>query len=168
MRKVTISLNILAFLAGSLMVVAMFLPWWSITLQAMGRTDLYPYLIDGPIREILGYKKSPQMALLTNLFIACIVFCVSGSLLRGWIARLMLGISGIVVLLACRRFLIRIEEVAERFDVPIQGHGFGSYLGFGVTEVWTELQLGVYLMIAGGVLAMIAAIIQNKVRIKLL
>jgi len=133
----------------------------------MGTTELYPYLLDGPLSEVVGYKKSPQMELLSNIFIASIAICFLGSFLRNWLGRLCLSLSGLTIIFGCWRLLDRVEQVAGRFDVPIQGHGFASYQGFAYTEVWTQLHLGLYLMLIGAGLALIAAIFHNKINIKL-
>ena len=167
MKKFSLEINLLGILSGICMVVAMFIPWWSITLEGMGTTELYPYLLDGPLREVVGYKKSPQMELLSNVLIACIAICFVGSFLRTWLARLCLSLSGLVIMLASWRLVARVEQVAGRFNVPIQGHGFASYQGFALTEVWTQLHLGLYLILIGAGLALIAAILHNKIKIKL-
>ena len=150
------------------MVVAMFIPWWSLRLSGMGTTELYPYLLDGPLSEVVGYKKSPQMELLSNVLIASIAICFVGSFLKAWLARISLSLSSLTIIFACWRLLDRVEQVAGRFDVPIQGHGFASYQGFAYTEVWTQLQPGLYLMLTGAGLALLAAIFHSKIKIKLI
>lgn len=166
MKERRIGVNILALLGGLSMILAMFFPWWSFKLEYTPQTDLYPYLIDGPGSELIGYKRSPQMTVLTVVLIACIVLCLVGSFLEGRKAKIMLGTSGILVLLATWRLLHRISGVAARFDLPIQGQTRGSLGGFAVVEVATWLRPGLYLIIAGGVLVLIAAFLHDKVRIK--
>ncbi|MCJ7703051.1 MAG: hypothetical protein MUO62_15825, partial [Anaerolineales bacterium] len=58
--------NVLALIAAGIMIYAMFQPWWSFALQGSPQTDVYPYLIDGPGSEFIGYKRSPQMEILTG------------------------------------------------------------------------------------------------------
>jgi hypothetical protein len=158
-KRLNLGINILGAIAGVLMIVAMFVPWWSFKLSYTETTDLYPYLIDGPFSELIGYKRSPQMTILTGVLIACIVLCLLGSVLRGKSARIMLALSGVLALLGAWRLLIRVSGVAARFGLPIQGHGWGQYGGFARVEVFTWLQPGTYLMIAGGILAILASVI---------
>lgn len=159
MKRLTHGVNVLGVIAGALMIAAMFFPWWSFRLSYTETTDLYPYLIDGPFSELIGYKRSPQMTLLTGFLIACIVLCLLGSLLGGKKSRIMLIVSGLLALLGTWRLLIRVTGVAARFGLPIQGHGWGQYGGFARVEVFTWLQPGTYLMIAGGILAILAGLI---------
>ena len=158
--------NILAVIAGFLMIAAMFLPWWSFTLQFSGQTDLYPYLISGPGSELVGYKRSPQMMMLTGVLITAIILCLMGSVLRGKLARGMLAASGLFVFLAAWRLLVRVESVAARFDIPIQGQGVANYQGFAMIEVSTWLRPGLYLVLAGGLLSIVAAILYNRLRLR--
>ena len=60
----------------------------------------------------------------------------------------MLAVSGVLTFLAAWRLLVRISGVAGRFDLSIQGHGWGQYGGFAQVEVFTWLRPGIYLMIA--------------------
>ena len=159
MKRSNLGINILGIVAGALMTAAMFFPWWSFKLSYTETTDLYPYLIDGPFSELIGYKRSPQMTILTGVLIACIILCLLGSLLKGRSARIMLAVSGGLALLSTWRLLIRVTGVAARFGLPIQGHGWGQYGGFARVEVFTWLQAGTYLMIAGGILAILASLI---------
>ena len=158
--------NILAVIAGFLMIAAMLLPWWSFTLQFTGQTDLYPYLISGPGSELVGYKRSPQMVMLTGVLITAIILCLMGSVLRGKLARTMLAASGLLVFLAAWRLLVRVESVAARFDIPIQGQGVANYQGFAMIEVSTWLRPGLYLILLGGVLSIMAALFHNQLLLR--
>jgi hypothetical protein len=158
--------NILGILSGMVMIVALTYPWWSIKILIMPQTDIYPYLVDGPLSQFIGYKRSPQMTLLTGLLIACILLCFIGSFMKAKTARIMLATSGVLVFLAVWRFLSRMAEVAGRFHLTIQGHGLGSLGGFAKVEVWTFLRPGLYLIIIAGVLAIIASIFAYKLRLE--
>jgi uncharacterized membrane protein len=158
-KRSNLGINILGVIAGALMIAAMFFPWWSFKLSYTKTTNLYPYLIDGPFSELIGYKRSPQMTILTGVLIVCIGLCFLGSVVKGRGARIMLAISGILCLLGTWRLLIRVTGVAARFGLPIQGHGWGQYGGFARVEVFTWLQPGTYLMITGGILAILASLI---------
>lgn len=159
------SFNYIGLLAGTLMVVAMLFPWWSFSLEFAGQTDLYPYKIAGPGSELVGYKRSPQMGLLTNVLVGCIALAFAGSFLRGKISSSLLFSSGLVVFLAAWRLIIRIEGVADRFHVPIQGYAIAHYDGFARMEVYTWFQPGMYLIAAGGVLVILAGLLNSKTRL---
>jgi hypothetical protein len=159
------SINFLAIIAGGLMIAAMFFPWWSFNLQFSGQTDLYPYLISGPGSELVGYKRSPQMTLLTGVLIAAIIFCLLGSVLRGRAGRILLFTSGVLICLAAWRLLIRVAGVAARFHIPIQGEGIANYEGFAMIEVSTWLRPGLYIVIAGAILALLASLLHKKVQL---
>jgi hypothetical protein len=165
-RRFLLSINLLAFLAGCIMIAAMLLPWWSFRLEYTQRTDLYPYLIAGPGSELVGYKRSPQMTLLTGFLIFSILLCLAGSVLRGRSAKILPAASGVLIFLATWRLLVRVSSVAARFDLPIQGHGRGSLGGFAVVEVWTWLRPGLYLMAVAGVLAIISGVFSEKFRLQ--
>ena len=116
---------------------------------------------------MVGYKRSPQMTILTYILILAIVVCFVGSLLRGWKGRSSLAAASIFVLVAVWRFVMRISRVAGRFDMPIQGHGIASYGGFAPVEVSTKLQPGLYLAVLGGVLCLVSSIFHDKLRLRL-
>ena len=166
MKRWNFEMNWLALLAVFLMIVAMLFPWWSFALQFVGQTDLYPFLISGPGSQLVGYKRSPQMTLLTGVLIAAILLGLLGSFLRGKLAQSTLAASGLFILLAAWRLIIRVGSVAARFDIPVQGHGIATYEGFERIEVWTWLRPGLYLIVAGGILAIVAAIFQSRLRLR--
>ena len=105
------------------------------------------------------------MTLLTGVLIACILICLAGSLLRGRVAMIMMGASGLLVLVAAWRLLARVSGVAERFGLPPIGHAWGSLGSFAKVEVWTWLQPGLYIVAAGGILAILAGLLHRKIRI---
>ena len=94
---------------------------------------------------MIGYKRSPQMTLLTGVLVSCILLTLIGSLLRGRGSRIMLASAGVLTLLGTWRLLARVAGVAARFDIPIQGQGRAVYEGFAQIEVSTQLELGSYL-----------------------
>lgn len=165
MKSWRIGINILGLIAVALMIVAMFQPWWGFTYQGTKTTLVYPYLIDGAASEMIGYKRSPQMTILTGLLIACIVLVLIGSLLKGRASRIMLAVSGALTLIGAWRLLARVAGVAARFDVPIQGQGRAVYEGFAQISVSTRLELGTYLIVLGSILAILAAALGSRVRL---
>lgn len=157
--------NVLGLIALILMILAMFQPWWSFTLQETKKTDVYPYLIDGAGSEMIGYKRSPQMTLLTGVLVACILLTLVGSLLKGRISQILLAVAGVLTLLGTWRLLARVAGVAARFEIPLQGQGRAIYEGFAQIEVATQLEPGTYLIVAGGVLALLASLLHRWVRV---
>jgi hypothetical protein len=166
-KYLSFGINIPSLIAVGIMITAMYYPWWSLKLEYMDQTDIYPYLVAGPLSDFVGYKKSPQMALLTNILIASIGLGFIGSFMRRWAGRIMLGFSGIISLYGTYRLLMRLEDVASRFDVPLQGKTFASYSGFAIVEVISWLQPGTYLMIIGSVIILLAAVVQTRIRFQI-
>jgi len=158
-------INILGLISVAIMIAAMFQPWWSFTLEETKTTDVYPYLIDGAGSEMIGYKRSPQMTLLTGILIACILLTLIGSLLKGRGSRVVLAVAGAFTLLGAWRLLARVARVAARFDIPIQGQGRAVYEGFAQIYVSTQLEVGTYLILAGGILAILAGLLHSWVRV---
>ncbi len=165
MKNYEFGVNMLAILAVAFMVYAMFQPWWSFKLEGSPRTDVYPYLIDGPGSEFIGYRRSSQMELLTVVLVGCIVFTFLASFLPGKISRIMLAVSGVLTLLGTWRLLVRVSGVAARFEIPLQGEGRATYQGFAQIQVWTRIGLGTYVIAIGALLAILAAVLHATVRI---
>lgn len=162
MKRWMQGVNPLAMLAGLIMIVSLLFPWWSFQLEYAEQSDLYPYMLDGPASEMVGYKRSPQMELLTGVFVVCIGLCLVGSFIKGRLARIMLFLSGALVFLGVWRLLARIADVAARFTLPIQGHGRASYGPFVQVYAATWLRPGVYIIILAAVLALVAALLHKK------
>jgi hypothetical protein len=159
--------NPLGFLAAIVIAVGLLFPFWNFRLEYMKPTEIYAYIIKGPITEYIGYNRSSQMGLLTGVLIACIIFCLAGSLLKGKAGRIFLAIAGILIFLCIWRFLVRMEGIADYFDLPIQGHGTASAGAFAKVEGWTAFQPGFYLIAAGGILAILASILHNRIQLRL-
>lgn len=162
MKRWMEGVNPLAMLASLVMIIAMLVPWWSFQLEFSEQTDLYPYLLDGPGSELVGYKRSPQMALLTGVFIIAIGLCLISGFRKGRASQIMLLSSGVLIFLGVWRLLIRIAGVAARFDLPLQGQARGNYGGFAEVYVSTWLRPGLYLIILAGVLALVAGLVHKK------
>lgn len=165
MHKIS-GVNILALIAGLLMVTAMLFPWWSFQLEFSEQSDLYPYLIKGPGSELIGYKRSPQMTALTGVFIFATGLCLVGSFLEKRAARISLFLSGILFSLGTWRLLVRIAGVAARFSLPLQGRARGNYGGFADVYVSTWLRPGLYIIFVAIALVLIAALLHPKVRLE--
>ena len=165
-KKKKSGVNLLALLAGLLMVIAMLFPWWSFQLEFSDQTDLYPYLIKGPGSELIGYKRSPQMTALTGVFIVATVLCLVGSFRSGRAGKIILFLSGSLFALGTWRLLVRIAGVAARFALPLQGRARGNYGGFADVYVSTWLRPGLYMIFVAIVLVLIASLLHNKVRLE--
>ncbi len=168
MKKIKFGINPLSFLAGILLSISMLFPWWTLSVSVMTRpTDVYPYLLDGPASEFIGYKRSPIMTVLFVLLLVCIAIFFIGSIIKGKAISISLIVSGVLVSLAIWRFLVRIAGVAAQYDVPIQGSGVGSFGGFATTDVYTTLQAGVYLTAASAIIGIISGLYHKKLTNKL-
>lgn len=163
MRRWQWGVNLLGIIAGAFMVLAMFFPWWSFRWEFVEATKIFPYLVDGPGSELVGYRRSPLMTILTVVLIVSILVCLVGSLMKRKAGRIMLGASGVIVLLCGWRLLARVGGVAGRFGLPLVGHGRGSLGGFAKVEVWTWLEPGIYIIAAAGLLALLAALLHPKI-----
>lgn len=163
MKKIYFGINPLALFSGILLGLSLLFPWWSLEVSVMPRpTNIYPYLIDGPASEIVGYQRSPQMTVLFYLLLVCIAFLLLGSFVKGKAISIANSTAGVLVGLAIWRFLIRVEGVAELYEVPIQGHGVGSYGGFALVDVYTTIQPGIYLAIVAAIAGLLAGIFHKK------
>lgn len=159
MSRKRIDINILALLGSMLMMLAMFFPWWSFAMEFNEPTYLYPYLLDGPATEIIGYRRSPQMTLLTGVLFACIVLALIGAFSPKRRSRWLLIASAVLNSLAVWRLLVRIAGVAALYHMPIQGQAVASYGGFAKVKVWSQIHPGMYLDIAGILLVLLGAIL---------
>lgn len=161
--KIRFGINPLALFAGISLFISMLFPWWTLDVSVMNRpTEIYPFLIDGPASEFIGYKRSPQMTILFSLLIVCIFLFILGSFIKGKGIGIISTMGGILVGLAIWRFLARIAGVAKQYEVPIQGHGVGNYGGFAMTDVYTMIQPGLYLAIAAAILGVLAGLFHKK------
>lgn len=154
-----VEINLLGVLGSLLMILAMFFPWWTFAMEFNEPTNLYPYLLDGPASEIIGYKRSSQMTLLTVVLVVCILLALVGAFSPKRRSRLLLVISGVLNSLAVWRLLARIGGVAANYNMPIQGESIASYGGFAKVKVWSKIQPGLYLDVAGIFLVLLGAIL---------
>lgn len=159
--------NILALIAGGLALASLKYPWWSVALtggSGSAQADVFPYYIAGGLPELLGYRRTPQMAQLMLLLGASIAICFLGSTLRGRLGRLLLALAGLMTLLATAAFLNRVRTIAGRFELPLQGHGWGR-VDIVLVEMKTAFRSGIYLIASGGVLSLLASLLHPWLRI---
>lgn len=163
LKKIKFGLDPLAFFAAILLFFSMLYPWWTLEVSVMNRpTDIYPYLIDGPASDFIGYTRSPQMTILFYLLLTCIFLLMVASFIKGKAIAITSTTAGVLVGLAIWRFLVRIGGVAAMYEVPIQGYGVGSYGGFALVEVFTTLRPGLFLAIAAAVLGVFTGFFHKK------
>lgn len=163
MKKIKFGLDPLSFLGSVLMIISMLYPWWTLEVSVMNRpTDIYPYLIDGPASNFIGYSRSPQMTILFYLLLTCIFLFIIGSFIKGKGIAIASSSAGVLVGLAVWRFLLRIAGVAAMYEVPIQGHGVGSYGGFALVEVYTMIRPGLYLAVAAAIVGILSGFFHKK------
>ncbi|NLG74560.1 MAG: hypothetical protein GX495_21255 [Chloroflexi bacterium] len=156
-----IEINFLALLGTGLLIASMFFPWWSFALEWTPRTDIYPYVIDGPGSELVGYSRSPSMSILTGVLAACILMMLAGGFLRGKAAPILLGISGLLTLTGSFLLIRRLGGVAARFHIPLHGSGTTFYEMM-IIETWASLQPGLFLAVAAGLLALLACLSETR------
>lgn len=157
--------NILGLAAGVAMAIAVRTPWWIITKQdTMEDSLVYPNIVRGPITEAIGYSRTEQMKYLMAALVLSIVLCLLGSFLRRWKGRLALLTAGVLGGLVLWRFLVRIADMASRFDMPLSGAGTVYYSGFDQMGVTNRFGQGLYLMAAATGLAILAALLHGWLR----
>lgn len=166
MVKRGFGINLLAILAACVLAGALLQPWWILEFGSSGPSRIYPYTMRGPIVELVGYRRTSQMVTASYALAASAALILVGSLLRGWKGRLPLAVAGSLILLMVWRFLVRIKDMASRFDMPIQGHGIAQTEGgLGSLELTAVLGTGLYLAVGAGALCLFAALLHNWVRL---
>jgi hypothetical protein len=165
MRKWILRLNLLGLIAVVILAVALQFPWWSFGTEFLEQSYVYPYIIDGPVTEIIGYRQSTQMKLLTGVLIGCVALALLGSLIRKWPGRLLLTLSGLVTLYGAYRLFMRITSVAARSGIPIQGTAT-TYEEFAVVTYTSQLHPGLHLTLLGATLCLLAALLHNQARLR--
>ncbi len=167
MRNAISRVNLLAIIAGALIAASFRYPWWSLAFtggSGTARADIYPYIIAGELGELLGYRRTSQMAIMVPVLIACVVLCLLAGLLRGKAGRITLAVVGLVVAGVLYAFLRRIRIIARGYGVPLEGHTFGQ-IDIAVVEMITSFGRGIYLLGAGGIVALLASLLHPWVRI---
>jgi hypothetical protein len=164
MRRITLP-NILAIAGALAIVVSLLYPWWSLEIEIIGKTDIYPYIIRGPATEVLGYRRTAQMPLLTGVLIACILLALVGSVLGKRAGRLALFGAGLFASLAAWRFYVRALDIASRYHMTsVNGQTVARMMSFSPLHVAARLQPGFYLDLVGAGLCLLAALFHTKLR----
>ena len=161
-----IGINILGLIAFGLMIASINSPWWYIDFDINIPSYIFPYMIKGPASEMIGYRTSPEMNLLTRFLSISAALMLIGSLLKGKVApRILIGLSSVFFLLATKMFYARLTDIASRYDTTVQGSGHFEFAGFYRILVWTHLEPGFYIAIAAGGVGIIACILHQWIRI---
>jgi hypothetical protein len=166
MKRWQFGVNLLGLVAGVLMIDSLFYPWWSFRWSFVEATKIFPYIVDGPGTEFIGYRRSMVMTILTVVLFVSILVCLIGSLLKGRTASILMGVSGVQVILCAGGLLARVSKVAAGFGLPPTGHGWGGLGSFAKVEVWTKVEPGMYIIAVAGVLAILAALLHSRIRME--
>jgi hypothetical protein len=162
MRKITLP-NVLAIAGALAIVVSLLYPWWSLDIEIIGKTYVYPYIIRGPATEVLGYRRTAQMPLLTGALIACIVLALAGSVLGKRAGRIALFGAGFLAAGGAWRFYERALDIASRYNMTsVNGQTVARMMSFSPLHVAASLQPGFYLNLAGAALCLLAAFFHTK------
>lgn len=157
--------NIIAILAAVLIAVSLAYPWWSLEIEIVGKTRIYPYIIRGPATQLLGYNQTAQMPLLTGIVVACAVLALVASVLGRRLGRLLLLLAASLSGLAAWRFYTRALDIAGRYQMTsVNGHTVAKVGAFTPLHVAARLEPGFYLNIAGGVLCLLALLLHGLFR----
>jgi hypothetical protein len=159
------AINLVGLVAVVVLAVALRYPWWTFDTDLTPPTTVYAYRIRGSAIDIIGYSQSRQMRILTIVLVGCVLLALVGSVVRGRPGRAGLAAAGLFTLYGAYRLMGRIAEVADRWEIPIQGQGTAQD-DFGVLTAVSRLEPGVYLTVAGGVLCLLAAVLHNRARLR--
>jgi hypothetical protein len=162
MKRITFP-NILAIAAALAIAVSLLYPWWSLEIEIIGKTYIYPYIIKGPATEVLGYRRTAQMPLLTGALIGCIALALIGSVLGKRAGRIALVVAGLLSAGAAWRFYVRALDIASRYHMTsVNGKTVARMMSFSPLHVAASLQPGFYVNLAGAGLCLLAALFHSK------
>jgi hypothetical protein len=169
MKRITLP-NILASAGALAIALSLLYPWWSLEIEIIGKTVIYPYVIRGPATELLGYHSTPQMPLLTAALITCVVLALVGSVLGKRAGRIALIAAGLLAAGGAYRFYERALDIASRYHMTsVNGQTVARMMSFSPLHVAASLQPGFYLNLIGAALCLLAALFHAKlhpVRVK--
>jgi hypothetical protein len=158
-----IEINIVALLGASLLIAALCFPWWGFFTNNNTESFLYPYVIKGPVANMVGYPRSPQMVLLTVGLVVSIILGLLGAFIHKIPGRIFRLLSGSITAFFIWRFIYRMTQIAESYNLPLQGVGDAEYGGFFVATATSSLKPGFYLACAGAALLILAVFIPWKI-----
>jgi hypothetical protein len=162
MRRITLP-NILAIAGALAIALGLLYPWWSLEIEIIGKTVIYPYVIRGPTTELLGYHSTSQMPLLTAALIASVVLALVGSVLGRRAGRIALIGAGLLAAGGAYRFYERALDIASRYHMTsVNGQSVARLMSFSPLHVAAQLEPGFYLNLAGVALCLLAALFHTK------
>lgn len=163
MKNSKIEINIVALLGAGLLIAALCFPWWGFFTNNNTQSFLYPYVIKGPVVNMVGYSRSPQMVLLTVGLVVSIIFGLLGSFIHKTPGRIFRLLSGSITAFFIWRFIYRMTEITSAYNLPLVGVGDAEYSGFFVATATSSFKPGFYLAGAGAVLLILAIFIPWKI-----
>ncbi len=134
-------IDLLAVLAGCVLVAALLQPWWSFDMGLPEWSNVYPYIMRGPATEFVGYRRTSQMEIAMYGLAVVGVLIVLGAVLRGWKGSVPLALAGLIIWVIRSRFWERIVDMASRNDLPLDGSGWAEYEG-GMAIIWVTSRIG--------------------------
>ena len=159
MKNRKLEINPVALLGSGLLIASMLTPWWGFFTNNNTESFLYPYIIKGPVVNMIGYARSPQMLLLTWALVISIILGLFGSFIQKLPGKIFRLLSGSLTVIFLWRFIYRMTEIADSFNLPLQGVGDAEYGGFFVATATSSLKPGFYLACAAAAVLILAALI---------
>lgn len=156
-------INVLGLAGVALLIASFFFPWWGFFTNNNTESFLYPHVIKGPVIGMIGYNRSPQMLLLTGGLAVSILLAFLGSFLKRLPGKICLVLSAAITAFFLWRFIYRLTEITETYNIPLAGVGEAEYGGFFVAMATTSLKTGFYLAAVAAAVLIIAALIRLKI-----
>ena len=163
MKNSKLEINIVALLGAGFLIASMCFPWWGFFTNNNTESFLYPYVIDGPVVNMVGYARSPQMVLLTVGMVVAILLGLLGSFIHKTLGRIFRLLSGLITAFFIWRFIYRMTEITSAYNLPLIGVGDAEYSGFFVATATSSFKPGFYLACAGAALLLLAVFIPWKI-----
>ena len=165
MKNSKYEINTLALLGTGLLIASLCVPWWGFFTNNNTESFLYPYIIKGPVVNMIGYPRSPQMVLLTVGLVVSILLGLLGSFFSKIPGKIFRFLSGAVTGFFIWRFIYRMTEITSSYNLPLVGVGDAEYSGFFVATATSSFKSGFYLACASAAMLILAVFIPWKIRI---
>lgn len=164
MNSKKLEINVLALLGVTCLIFSMIFPWWGFFTNNNTESFLYPYVIKGPVVNMIGYPRSPQMVLLTVGMVVAILLGLLGSFTHKIPGMILRFLSGGITGFFMWRFIYRMTEITSAYNLPVVGVGDAEYSGFFVATATSSFKAGFYLAGVGAGLLILAVLIPWKIR----
>ncbi len=157
--------NLVAILGGLLIGASLLRPWWSLDIEIIGKTYIFPYVIRGPATSVLGYRTTAQMPLLTGMVVACVVLALVGSFLGRRAGRIAVFGAALFAALAAWRFHARALDIVSRYNMTtVNGETIARVGAFTPLRVAARLEPGFYMVLAGAAVCLVAVLLHGFFR----